>query len=584
MKKLLLLTLAAMLAFASCKKDNTIDPDPPVNTTRNFSQIVTSVNGVVVDRNNAPVADATVRFGALTTTTDTNGFFNIKNGVVMENRAFVTVEKEGYFHGSRTFFAYSAESEFVRIALLEKTVHGTITASGGTVSTPEGVQLTFPANAVADANGNLYTGTVEVAANYLDPTASDIGQIMPGDLRGITTDNVEEGLTTYGMVAVELIGSGGELLNVAAGKTVTLNMPVASDQQGSAPAEIPLWYFDEVAGVWKEEGTATLQGNEYVGEVAHFTFWNCDISWDVLYLDGSVTLEGAPFEDVYVCLTFDNNGGWISTACDITNTNGVFAGQVPANTTFTLEIFSGSNCGNSIYSQQVGPFTDDTTLDPIDIDPASISNLTINITGFIEDCDNNPITDGYVMVDIGGYQRYEYTTDGSIDMDFINCDLAATELSVIAVDANGLTQSDPTTFAISNAVDIGTVQACVTLDEFIIVEFDGQTYNLLENVSLWDSLGAGTGEQFLSGSNGNQGWFSLSTSGNGLGTFDVNSFWASGIGGSPNGLSSQDMQITFTVYSNTLGGTCEGTFSGTAPDPTGAPLPLTGSFKAIRDF
>ena len=87
-----------------------------------------------------------------------------------------------------------------------------------------------------------------------------------------------------------------------------MSIPVGSTQTSSAPAEIPLWYFDETNGVWKEEGKATLQGNEYVGEVSHFTFWNCDISWDLIYLDGSVLLEGVNLEGAYVCLSFENNG------------------------------------------------------------------------------------------------------------------------------------------------------------------------------------------------------------------------------------------------------------------------------------
>ena len=280
MKKLFLLVIASMLVFASCKKDDPITT-PPVNNDRNFSQVITSVSGLVMNQNNQPVEGATITFGSKTTLTDGEGLFKIEDVMVMENQAFVKVDKDGYFHGSRTFFAYANEMEFVRITLLEKTIQGTVDASGGTVSTPEGVKLNFPANAVADANGNPYNGTVQVAAQYLDPSANDIFQIMPGSLRGVTEENNEEGLTTYGMVAVELIGSGGEQLNVADGKTVQLTMPVASAQQGSAPSEIPLWYFDEDQGIWKEEGKATLQGNVYVGEVAHFTFWNCDVNWDL---------------------------------------------------------------------------------------------------------------------------------------------------------------------------------------------------------------------------------------------------------------------------------------------------------------
>ena len=584
MKKIILLMLAGMLAFASCKKDTIIvDPPPPIDTTRNFVQVNTSVAGQVVDKDNAPVSDAMVSFGTESTMTDANGIFKFEDVSVLENRAYVKVEKAGYFHGSRSFFAYANQRSNVRISLLEKTIQGTVGASGGTVTTPEGVELVFPANAVADANGNPYTGTVQVAAQYLDPAADNISSIMPGDLRGITTDNVEEGLTTYGMVAVELLGSGGELLNVAEGKTVGLMMPVGSTQTSSAPAEIPLWYFDETNGVWKEEGKATLQGGKYVGEVSHFTFWNCDINWDLIYLDGSILLDGISLEGVSVCLSFDSNG-WPSTACDITNSSGVFSGQVPTNTTFTLSVYASgfSNCGSEIYTEEIGPFTADVTLDAIDIDGSTIPNNTIDVVGTIVDCDNNPITNGYVKIQNGFYTYYAFTNDGTINFSTLHCGITG-DIEITATDLDGLTSSDVLTFPSASSIDFGQVQACISLPEFMIYEYDGMTFTLTEyiGISLNDSLGMGS-DQNIFGQGSSQDYLSLTTAGNAIGTFAGGSLW---LGGNqiPNGTTATNVSVTFTEYSDVIGEICQGTFTADI-DINGAPTPLTGSFKAIRDF
>ena len=577
--------LAGMLAFASCKKDPVIvEENPPIDITRNFTQVNTSVAGQVVDVNNAAISNALVSFGTETTTTDANGIFKFENVTVPENRAFVKVEKAGYFHGSRTFFAYKDQRSNVKISLLEKTVQGNIDATGGTVTTPEGVKLVFPANAVMDADNNPYTGTVQVAAQYLDPAAGNILSIMPGDLRGITTDNTEEGLTTYGMVAVELLGTGGELLNVADGKTVQLTMPVGSTQTSSAPAEIPLWYFDEVNGVWKEEGKATLQGNEYVGEVSHFTFWNCDINWDLVYLDGSLLLEGVALEGANVCLTFDNNG-WEATRCDLTNTSGVFSGQVPTNTTFTLTVYSasyGANCGDAIHTQEIGPFTSDVTLDPINIDPATVANNSINLTGTLVDCDNNPVINGYAKIKIGWYEYYAYTTDGTIDYTFTHCG-TATAVEITAVDLTTFTQSDVATFTISNTVDFGEIGACISLAEYIIFEMDGTTYTLTENVSLFDSLGTGAGYNYLWGGSPNQEYFSLETIISGAGTFDAVSYYVS-LGNNFAFSGNDGLTITFTQYDGAIGSTNSGTIQGTVTSPQSGAIPITGTWKAIREF
>ncbi|MFK7771820.1 MAG: carboxypeptidase regulatory-like domain-containing protein [Saprospiraceae bacterium] len=579
MKKIILLMLAGVLAFASCKKDTiVIDPTPPIDNTRNFVQVNTSLAGQVVDKDNTPITNALVSFGTETITTDENGIFTFENVTVLENRAYVKVEKDGYFHGSRTFFAYANQRSNVKISLLEKTIQGTVGASGGTVTTPEGVKLEFPANAVVDVNGNPYTGTVQVAAQYLDPTADNIESIMPGDLRGITTENVEEGLTTYGMVAVELLGSNGDLLNVADGKTVQLTMPVGNTQLSSAPAEIPLWYFDETSGVWKEEGKATLQGNEYVGDVSHFTFWNCDVNWDLIYLDGTVLLDGVILEGSLVCLSFDN-GGWNSSACDYTSTGGVFSGQVPTNTTFTINVYGpAGNCGNSaFYTAEIGPFTADVTLDAIDLDGSTINESTLQVVGSMVDCDNNPVTNGYAKITVGYYTFYSYSTDGTIDFTFIHCGTLTGEVEVTFYDLDGATRSEPVTYAISNNIDLGEVQACITLDEYIIFEYNDTTYTMTEYITIIDTLGNGV--QYISGSSGNQAFMSLNIDANAVGTFTDGDiyFYASQTG------SSDNIEVTFNQYSDVDGEICQGTFTGAVALSGGGVTTVTGSFKAKRD-
>ncbi len=55
------------------------------------------------------------------------------------------------------------------------------------------------------------------------------------------------------MAAVELTGTSGELLQIATGKKATLTLSIPSSLAASAPATIPLWFFDEAKGLWKEE-------------------------------------------------------------------------------------------------------------------------------------------------------------------------------------------------------------------------------------------------------------------------------------------------------------------------------------------
>lgn len=82
---------------------------------------------------------------------------------------------------------------------------------------------------------------------------------MPGALTGLDQAGTKVVLGSFGMVAVELQGDGGELLQIASGKTVELRLAVSALQLSKAPATIPMWYFDEVKGYWVEEGQAVLK-------------------------------------------------------------------------------------------------------------------------------------------------------------------------------------------------------------------------------------------------------------------------------------------------------------------------------------
>ena len=118
-------------------------------------------------------------------------------------------------------------------------------------------------------------------------------------------------LASYGMIAVELESTAGEKLQIATGNSATLTMPIPSSIQSSAPATIALWSVNEQTGIWKEEGTATRSGSNYVGTVSHFSFWNCDISIPAVNLSMTIKDEHAvPLVHAHVRLTRQNPGSF----------------------------------------------------------------------------------------------------------------------------------------------------------------------------------------------------------------------------------------------------------------------------------
>ncbi|HEX8531663.1 MAG TPA: hypothetical protein VF646_16640, partial [Cytophagales bacterium] len=165
-----------------------------------------------------------------------------------------------------------------------------------TATLDNGSAVQIPAGSLVTEAGSAYTGQVNMVVRYQDPSAADFGTtVAGGDMLAQRTDRSTSILYSYGILRVKMTGSSGEALQMAPGKTASLTIAIPASQRTTAPATIPLWYFDEAAGVWIEEGSAAKQGNQYVGTVKHFTDWNADDPKDRATIIGTlVDCDGKP--------------------------------------------------------------------------------------------------------------------------------------------------------------------------------------------------------------------------------------------------------------------------------------------------
>ena len=187
-------------------------------------------------------------------------------------------------------------------------------------------------------------------ASYINPTAADISETVPGSFMANDKNNKRVTLKSFGMMAVVLESTSGEKLQIGKGNTAKLTTPIPSSVQSSAPATISLWYVDEQTGLWKEEGIATKNGTNYTGEVKHFSFWNCDFSDPAVMLSMTIqNSKGLPL--VYVSVHIEGVDG--GHAYGYTDSLGQISGLVPANVGLTLEVLD--QCGTAAYSQNIGP-------------------------------------------------------------------------------------------------------------------------------------------------------------------------------------------------------------------------------------
>ena len=472
-----------LMIVTSCREDITDGTKGPKDFQEPVVLVESSIKGRIVDEDNAPLQDVLVNVGGENQFTDENGFFNYPSGDFNKNGTYITAEKNGYFLGAKVVNPSLDQTSFTQIKLLAMDLTGTFnTSAGGTITTTDGAQVIFTENAIVDKSGNSYSGPVDVFVKWIDPSSNDIAAEMPGDLRAIDSDEDAVQLATYGMLAVELRSSAGAELNLADGKTAELTFPLPNELKEAAPSTIPLWSFNEDTGYWEEEGTATLQDGKYVGDVSHFSFWNCDAPFPLVVLSGNV--QDANGNDlVYLQLTITVDG--IGTRYGYINGDGNFIGKVPKNEVLNLAIMD--YCDNVIFENAYGPYTEDTDIGTITI--ASISATTF--TGRLVTCDGSAVTNGYAHINIGG-QAFQETVNenGEFTLAPVLCEIV--DATVRGYDLDEFLQSDPITITTSGDQDLGDITVCEDITEFIKITIVDPAYEELILTDLFASFDNGS--------------------------------------------------------------------------------------------
>ncbi|BAV06000.1 carboxypeptidase-like regulatory domain-containing protein [Filimonas lacunae] len=467
--------LFAVLACMGCKKSSSPTVEPPLPYTP--EPVTATISGRVIDENKLPVSGAVVTAGSVSDTTGVDGLFIINNASVDKNAGFVKVVKDSFYLGAKTIVVRSGKDNNVSIQLIKKTVAGTFAASsGGTVTVPaSGGNIQFQAGSVVNAASNAaYTGNVSVSAFFFDPTAEGFDNIIPGTLRGTTTNNIETGLQSFSMMAVELTGDNGEKLQLADGKPATITFAIPADIRSKAPNNIPLWYLDETSGLWKEEGEATRKGDTYVGTVKHFSYWNCDAPFAVIDFSATITdKNGIALKGGKV--VFTTSDSTVNYGAGNINDDGFTGGKIPAMAILTMIIYD--KCGSQVYRKSVGPFAGATPLGTIVVDATTTA---VTISGSVVNCSGGAVADGYVTVELENVFYRTNITNGSFSLLVNRCNNTPVTATVTAYDPASAQSGEAAKVAVSGtSVNAGVITVCGTVyDQYVYYTVNGQNYGI----------------------------------------------------------------------------------------------------------
>ncbi len=154
-------------------------------------------------------------------------------------------------------------------------------------------QVTLPARAFVAYNdaSQAITGQVDVVITPIAPSANPLAMAGGSYVARVPGSSTQtQAIESFGAITVKPT-QGGQRVQLAPGKKATIRIPLDT-RSNERPATMPLYYWDEAAKVWIQEGTATLKGDAssgyyYEGQVSHFSTWNADMP-----IDESVTVKG----------------------------------------------------------------------------------------------------------------------------------------------------------------------------------------------------------------------------------------------------------------------------------------------------
>lgn len=322
---------------------------------------------VISSATNTPVNGATVRTDAATAgtaTTAADGKFSVSAPV--GDRTIVRVEANGFVNAFPIARVTTGQTTNLGVKLVPIAVTETLSVgAGGTVSSST-ARVTIPANSLVPQSGGTPAGSVNVSLTPLNPAVDTT--LMPGGFNGISAGGGStRPIESFGALLIDIRDSAGTRYNLAPGKTATIRIPVGT-QSADPPTTIPLWFFDETAGVWREEGTATLQGSGsnrfYEGNITRVTYWNADLVLDSIVVKGCV--KDANGQPVANALVQTEGIDYTGVAYDSTAADGTFSVAMRKNSRAKLGLFEFDQQTFNIVpfsnTVNVGPSATDITL------------------------------------------------------------------------------------------------------------------------------------------------------------------------------------------------------------------------------
>ena len=244
--------LVTALSLTACNNDNDTVIQPNETEINDQQQLI---SGTVIDANGNPIVGADVKVDKRSVLTDNAGTYSLNLDNKASN-AVILVRKLGYLTMAREVKIESKRAHHLDITLTPDQITSAFAANAGVNNLQvSGAEVSIPANSIVNADGNDYTGTVNIAANYYNPDSIEGARSFAQPFTGQNEDGSQQtNLVTVGVLDVKLTDPAtGATLNLKEGAQATLVYPEVTTDQ-NLPS-IPLWYYDEEKTIWVKDGS-----------------------------------------------------------------------------------------------------------------------------------------------------------------------------------------------------------------------------------------------------------------------------------------------------------------------------------------
>ncbi len=379
------LCIVLLMSLAAC------DDDKPTQTTETTGVI----SGMVSGAGKVVLEGVSVTVGTKTSLTDAQGKF-VLSGIEPGADVRVDFAKAGLIPVQKVVSVSKGRTTYTTATMLAPQVVTFAAISGTTI--PNGSsEIQIPAEAFETGSGMPFTGSVLAETRFFDPTNLEDLNAFPGNFVGEQTDGTETMFESYGFVYAAFFDATDPNVNLYLrdGKTAQITSLIPSSLLAGAPETIPMWWYDESDGKWKEDGSATKTGNYYQCNVEHFTYWNFDhpiTITDQSTLTGTVissTTKGT-VAGAQVVATGVNYSGYTRVYSEA---DGTFSITVKASAQVTVQALYGTSI--STPTAIINTPASGTSLAIGDL---SITDMSFNLTGTLVNSDGDPIGPGYGQI------------------------------------------------------------------------------------------------------------------------------------------------------------------------------------------